>query len=456
MNNEQLIINNERVSFPDGFLWGTATSSYQIEGAWQADGKGESIWDRFSHTPDKIKDGSTGDVACDHYHRWQDDIALMQSLGMQSYRFSISWPRILPNGRGAVNEAGLDFYDKLVDGLLAAGIRPFITLYHWDLPQALQDEGGWENRATVAAFAEYAEAVSARLGDRVTDWITHNEPWVAAFIGHAWGVHAPGKQSYPAALRVAHHLLLSHGTAVPIIRQNSPNAQVGITLNLTVADPADPNNPADWDAARQLDGQMNRWFLDPINGRYYPADLTAAYEKEFPACMNFIEAGDMATIAAPTDFLGVNYYTRAVVKAGEGIMPEQIKVADAPHTEMGWEVHPDSLYRLLMRLHYDYRPRRLYVTENGASYGTGLDENGRVPDIDRLNFLRDHFHAAHRAIAQGVPLDGYFVWSLMDNFEWGEGYEQRFGIVWVDFETQKRTPKASALWYRDVIGKNGL
>ncbi len=442
--------------FPNNFLWGTATSSYQIEGAWKEDGKGESIWDRFSHTPGKIKDGSTGDVACDHYHRWQDDIALMKGLGMQAYRFSIAWPRILPQGRGAVNKAGLDFYDKLVDGLLTAGIRPFVTLYHWDLPQALQEEGGWENRAVVDAFAEYADVVSRRLGDRVTDWITHNEPWVAAFIGYAFGFHAPGKTEYPAAFRAAHHLLLSHGTAVSIIRQNSPNAQVGITLNLNVSDPADPNNPADWDAARQMDGFINRWFLDPVNGRHYPADMVAHFENAFPHSINFIQSGDMATIAAPTDFLGVNYYTRAVVKARDGFLPEQIKIETSPYTDIGWEVHPNSLYRLLNRLHHEYRPQKMYITENGASYGTGPDGNGRVADTRRLNFLRGHFAAAHRAIEQGVPLAGYFVWSLMDNFEWAEGYEQRFGIVWVDFETQERIPKDSALWVRDVIDSNGF
>ncbi len=444
------------LTFPDNFLWGTATSAYQIEGAWREDGKGESIWDRFSHTPGKIKDGATGDTACDHYHRWPEDIDLMVSLGLQAYRFSLSWPRILPQGRGAVNQAGLDFYDRLVDGLLAAGIRPFITLYHWDLPQALQDEGGWENRATADAFAQYAAIVSQRLGDRAQDWITHNEPWVAAFIGHAFGGHAPGKTSWPAALRAAHHLLLSHGLAVPLIRQNSPGAQVGVTLNLTVADPANPDDPADWDAARRMDGFVNRWFLGPLYGRRYPADMTAGYEQAFPGSLNFIQPGDMAAIAAPTDFLGVNYYNRAVVRAGSGLIPDQVKIAASPYTDMGWEVHPDSLYQLLNRLHYDYRPRRLYITENGASYGDAPDENGRIADTRRLDFLRGHFAAAHRAIRQGVPLAGYFVWSLMDNFEWGEGYEQRFGLVWVDFTTQERLPKDSALWYRDVIARNGV
>ena len=444
------------LEFPKNFIWGTATSSYQIEGAWDEDGKGESIWDRFSHTPNKIKDASTGDIACDHYHRYKEDIALMKSLGMQAYRFSIAWARIFPEGRGKVNQAGLDFYDNLVNALLDAGIRPFITLYHWDLPQALQDKGGWENREIVDTFAEYAHVVSERLGDRVKDWITHNEPWVVAYVGNVWGVHAPGKTDYKSAFRVAHHLLLSHGMAVPIIRKNSTDSQVGITLNLTVADPADPENPADWDAARQMDGFMNRWFLDPLYGRHYPADMVASFEKEYPGSINFIQEGDMKKIAMPTDFLGVNYYTRAVVKATEGVIPEQVKVETSDYTDMDWEIHPTSLTELLKRLHYDYRPRQIYITENGASYATAPNEDGRVEDTQRLDFLRAHFSAAHRAIQDGVPLAGYFVWSFMDNFEWGEGYKKRFGIVWVDFETQERIPKDSALWYSKVIEKNSV
>ncbi len=444
------------LEFPKDFLWGSATSSYQIEGAWNEDGKGESIWDRFSHTPDKIKDGSNGDIACDHYHRYQEDVDLMKFLGLKAYRFSIAWARILPEGCGEVNEAGLDFYDNLVDALLEAGIRPFATLYHWDLPQALQDEGGWENRDTVDAFKEYADVVSKRLGDRVKDWITHNEPWVAAYIGNAWGVHAPGKRDYKSAFRVAHHLLLSHGVSVPVIRKNSADAQVGITLNLTVADPANPASPADWDAVRQMDGFMNRWFLDPLYGRNYPADMVAGFEKAYPDSINFIQAGDMETIAVPTDFLGVNYYTRTVVKAGEGVMPEQVKVEDSPYTDMDWEVHPDSLTELLNRLHYEYRPPKIYVTENGASYADAPNEEGCVKDTRRLEFLREHYIATYRAIQQGVPLAGYFVWSLLDNFEWGEGYKERFGITWVDFKTQERTLKDSALWYREVIKGNGV
>ncbi|RLD03097.1 MAG: beta-glucosidase [Chloroflexi bacterium] len=444
------------LKFPKNFIWGTATSSYQIEGAWNEDGKGESIWDRFSHTPEKIKDASSGDVACDHYHRYQEDVDLMKSLGMQAYRFSIAWARIFPDGRGEVNQAGLDFYDNLVDALLDAGIRPFVTLYHWDLPQALQDEGGWENRAIVDAFAEYADVVSKRLGDRVKDWITHNEPWVAAYIGNAWGVHAPGKTEYKSALRVAHHLLLSHGAAVPIIRKNSADSQVGITLNLTVADPADPENPSDWDAARQMDGFMNRWFLDPLYGRHYPADMVASFDTAYPDSINFIEEGDLETIAAPTDFLGVNYYTRAVVRATEGVMPEQVKVETSDYTDMNWEIHPVSLTELLNRLYYDYRPRKIYITENGASYATAPNKEGRVEDTKRLEFLQGHFNAAHRALQDGVPLAGYFVWSFMDNFEWGEGYGERFGITWVDFDTQERIPKDSALWYSKVIEANGL
>ena len=441
-------------TFPENFLWGSATSSYQIEGAWNEDGKGESIWDRFSHTPNKIKDGGTGDIACDHYHRYQEDVNLMKNLGLKAYRFSIAWARILPNGRGEINQVGLDFYDKLVDSLLEAEIRPFATLYHWDLPQALQDEGGWENRATVDAFAEYADWVSKKLGDRVRDWITHNEPWVAAYIGNAWGVHAPGKCDYKSAFRVAHHLLLSHGEAVPVIRQNSTDSQIGITLNLTVADPADSQNPADWDAARQMDGVMNRWFLDPLYGRLYPADIVASIEKFFPKSLDFIQEGDLEKIARPTDFLGVNYYTRSVVKDGDGFLPEQIKPKTSTYTDMDWEIHPASLTELLNRLHYDYRPQKIYITENGASYADAPNEKGRIADSRRLEFLSEHFIAAHRSIEQGVPLVGYFVWSFMDNFEWGEGYKERFGITWVDFDTQERILKDSALWYREVIAEN--
>jgi beta-glucosidase len=447
--------------FPKGFLWGTATASYQIEGAWDEDGKGESIWDRFAHTPGRIEDGTSGDVACDHYHRWPEDVDLMKSLNLQAYRFSVAWPRVLPDGRGAVNQAGLDFYSRLVDGLLEASITPFVTLYHWDLPQALQDEGGWPERTTAEAFVEYTDVVSRHLGDRVVHWMTHNEPWAVAFAGHQMGAHAPGWQEWPAAFRAAHHLLLSHGWAVPVLRRNSPGAQVGISLNLTHVEPAS-DSAADLDACRRLDGHVDRWFLDPLYGRHYPADMVADHvaQGRLPARgLDFVQSGDLQAIATPTDFLGFSYYTRALVRALEdgGDLPHIDSFApEAKRTEMGWEIYPHGLYRVLCRLHFDYQVPKLYVTENGASYSDGPDAGGRVRDERRVRYLQDHLAAAHRAIESGVPLAGYFIWSLMDNFEWAKGYTQRFGLVWIDYQTQQRIPKDSALWYHDVIARNAV
>jgi beta-glucosidase len=447
------------VQFPQGFLWGAATSSYQIEGAWQEDGKGESIWDRFAHTPGKVIDGTNGDVACDHYHRWRDDVALMKQLGLQAYRFSIAWPRILPTGRGQVNQAGIDFYSRLVDELLAADIIPFVTLYHWDLPQTLQDQGGWPRRATAEAFVEYAEVVARALGDRVKNWITHNEPWCIGLLSHQIGEHAPGWRNWPAALTAAHHVLLSHGWATPVIRRESPGAEVGITLNFTPAYPAS-SSPADQDAVRRFDGYYNRWFLDPVYGRHYPADMVADYQAAglLPRGLDFVKPGDMEAIAAPTDFLGVNNYTRAILTASEaGYLPQEVRPGHvADFTEMGWEVYPRGLFDLLNRFHFAYGIPKLYITENGASYGNEPDEQGVIDDQPRIAYLRDYLVACQAAIAQGVPLAGYFQWSLMDNFEWARGYTQRFGIVWVDFETQQRTPKASAEWYAAVIAANAV
>jgi beta-glucosidase len=448
------------LSFPADFVWGSATSAYQVEGAWNEDGKGESIWDHFDHQPGHIHDGSTGDVACDHYHRWRDDIALMRSLGILAYRFSINWPRVLPAGRGPVNARGLDFYSRLVDGLLEAGITPFITLYHWDLPQALQDAGGWPARATAAAFVELAEAVSGRLGDRVQHWVTINEPWCVCFLGHLTGEHAPGlKNDWPASLLAAHHVLLGHGWAVPVLRRNSPGAQVGIVLNPAQAVAASPS-VYDHEALRHFDGYFNRWFLDPLYGRPYPPDMVADYQAQgrLPAeGLGFVRPGDAVAIAAPTDFLGLNYYSRSIVRdtaASQNLPPAVVR---EPHeTEMGWEVYPGALVDLLVRVQRDYKPAAIYITENGASYSDGPAADGRIHDRRRLDYLRSHLRAAHRALELGVPLKGYFAWSLMDNFEWAWGYAQRFGLVWVDFATQERRPKDSALWYRDVIARNRL
>jgi beta-glucosidase len=452
--------NGSRARFPKDFVWGAATSAYQIEGAFDADGRGESIWDRFCRTPGKVEDGATGDVACDHFHRWREDVALMKDLGLQAYRFSISWPRVLPEGRGTVNEKGLDFYSRLVDALLEAGITPFATLFHWDLPQRLQDAGGWPSRATADAYLDYVETTTRRLGDRVQHWITHNEPWCASFLSHQVGRHAPGWTDWPAALAASHHLLLSHGAAVPIVRAHSPGAEVGITLNLTPAEPASASR-ADRDACRHFDGYFNRWFLDPVHGRDYPADMIRDYADagRLPSdWSSLVRPRDLETIAVPTDFLGVNYYNRAVVRSdvpeAENLPRTVFLAPESEWTEMGWEVHPDGLYQMLCRVHFDYGPRRMFVTENGASWTDVPEASGRVPDEKRRVFVKEHLRAARRAVEAGVPLHGYFVWSLLDNFEWDRGYSQRFGIVWVDYATQRRIPKDTALWYRRVIAGN--
>src|SRR6266498_563502 len=450
-----------KMIFPKDFLWGAATASYQIEGGGDKHGKGESTWDRFTHTPGKILNNDTGDVADDHYRLWKKDIGLMKKLGLQAYRFSISWPRVLPNGRGKVNQKGLDFYSKLVDGLLDANIKPFVTLFHWDTPQALEDEGGWPMRSTAEAFVEYADLISRTLGDRVKNWITHNEPAVVAWLGYGTGVHAPGKTDFKLSMPAAHHLLLSHGWAVPVIRRNSPNAEAGITLNIEWKTAAS-NSFADLDLARQDDGRWFRWFADPVYGRGYPLDVTEDFKKidALPNGMDFVHEGDMKTIAVPTDFIGLNYYSRNISRASEKDNDPQT-VFPQPRTpeywtEMPWENYPDGLTGVLGRVYFNYSPLKLYVTENGASYSTSPDDKGNVRDIHRTNYLRTHFVAMHRAIQAGVPLAGYFVWSLMDNFEWSHGYSQRFGIVWVDYETQKRYLKDSAKWYKGVIKKNGF
>lgn len=448
-----------RIEFPPDFIWGTATASYQIEGAVREDGRGESIWDRFSHTPAAISDGSTGDVACDHYHRWREDVALLKAMNTKAYRFSIAWPRVFPEGRGSLNPEGVDFYNRLVDSLLEAGIEPYVTLYHWDLPQALQDHGGWADRGTVEAFVEYADVVSRALGDRVKNWTTMNEPWCISILSHALGQHAPGLRDWNTALRVAHHVLLAHGQAVPVLRRNSPQADVAITLNFEWAQSAS-TAPADYDAMRIYDGFYNRWFLDPVFGRGYPADMVEHYTTHgaLPDGMDFVRPGDLAVIAAPIDWLGVNYYTRALVKGGaDDILPERdVAGMTRPRTDFDWEIAPDGLYNLLCRLHFDYQVPRMMVTENGASFHDGPDAQGKVDDQRRIAYLRDHFAAARRAMDAGVPLTGYFVWSALDNFEWAAGYKERFGLIHVDFATQKRTPKASSHWFRDVIASGSV
>lgn len=450
-----------KITFPEHFLWGAATASYQIEGAWNKHGKGESTWDRFTHTPGKIRNNDTGDVAIDHYRLWKKDIGLMKKIGLKAYRFSISWPRILPTGSGKVNQKGLDFYNKLIDALLKADIVPFVTLNHWDLPQTLEDKGGWPVRTTGDAFVEYADVMTRSLGDRVKNWITHNEPAVVAWLGYATGVHAPGLRDYGLAARAAHHLMLSHGQAVPVIRRNSPDAEVGITLDISWRIPAS-NSRADRELVRRDDGLWFRWFADPLFGRGYPSDKVADFTKlgALPNGLDFVQPGDMEIIATPTDFMGLNYYSRNVYRAdGDDNDPQVLfpnpKVPEH-WTEMGWEIYPEGLTSILARVYFNYQPPKLYITENGASYSTPPDETGRVADELRIHYLRTHFAAAYRAIQMGVPLAGYFVWSLMDNFEWSWGYAQRFGLIWVDFETQKRILKDSARWYKRVIKKNGF
>jgi beta-glucosidase len=424
-----------------------SSAAYQVEGAVAEDGRGESIWDRFCATPGKVRNGESGAIACDFYHRYGEDIELMKDLGVDAFRFSVSWPRIFPAGRGRPNPGGFDFYDRLVDRLLGAGITPFGVLYHWDLPQALEEEGGWTQRGIVEAFADYTGVVAEHLGDRVDHWITHIEPWVIAWLGYGWGEHAPGHTSEAEALAAAHHVLVSHGRAVEVLRQVAPRAQVGIALNLDHLWPA-RDTDADRAAAHWLDGHHSRWFLGPLFRGAYPQDMVDGWEKIMPP----IEEGDMATIAAPIDFLGVNYYTSGLVAADAGGgSPRQVLQEGIARTDMDWEIRPDGLREVLLRVARDYGPRAIYLTENGAAFPDVVDHKGKVLDVERREFLEAHVAAAAQAVAAQVPLRGYFVWALLDNFEWAFGYWRRFGLVHVDYPTQKRLPKASFYWYRDFI-----
>ncbi|MBV8035485.1 GH1 family beta-glucosidase [Roseateles sp.] len=437
-----------RKQFPADFRWGVSTSSFQIEGAGQEDGKGESIWDRFCSEPGRIRDGSNGLVACDHYHRWPEDLDLAKSLGVNAYRFSIAWPRILPQGRGAPNEAGLAFYDRLVDGMLERGLDPWATLYHWDLPQTLQEQGGWTTRDTVAAFLEYTDLVTRRLGDRVKHWITHNEPWCSCIMGYWEGVHAPGGTRLADAMQASHHVLLSHGQAVALIRRNVAEARVGITLSLHPVSAAS-GSAEDRAALQRHDGLRNRWFLDPLFGRGYPEDTLALLGDAAPHVL----PGDLEAIAAPTDFLGVNYYFPEMVAdapdAGhDGPMRTRLVEREGvERTGFGWEVSPQGLVDLLTRIQRDYNPPAIQLTENGSTFEDRLTPDGRVHDAQRLSYLQRHLAALKQAMDAGVPVKGYFAWSLLDNFEWAEGYMRRFGLAYVDYATQQRTLKDSGLWY---------
>jgi len=447
--------------FPNDFKWGTATAAFQIEGAANEDGRGQSIWDVFAKTPGKIDNGDTGDTADGHYHHWQEDIDLMRKLGYKAYRFSLSWPRILPEGTGKVNQAGLDFYSRLIDKLLDSGIHPLVTLYHWDLPAALP--GGWTNRSTVTAFEEFTSVVVRSLGDRVKEWITINEPFCASFLSYLYGKHAPGQTDLHSALAASHHLLLAHGMAVSVIRSLSPDARVGITLNEGPFYPYS-QSAADLSAARHGDGELNRWFLDPLYGRQYPLDMLKDYAAMGGITSlepDFVKPGDMEKIAIPTDFLALNYYTRSIVRtdlpdgATSGHGPA-MATPDEKHTEMGWEIFPFGLYETIVRAYFTYKPKEIIISENGASYSDAPDSSGRVRDERRIAYLKGHLEAIANAIKAGVPVSGYYVWSLLDNFEWSFGYAQRFGIIYVDYKTLKRYPKDSAYWYGDIARKNNL
>jgi beta-glucosidase len=436
-------------AFGGDFVWGVATSAYQIEGAVDEDGRLPSIWDTFSRVPGATDGGDTGDVACDHYHRWQEDVGLIKQLGVDAYRLSIAWPRVVPTGSGAVNAKGLAFYDRLVDALLEAGIRPFVTLYHWDLPQALQDEGGWPRRDTAYRFADYATAVAEALGDRVADWTTLNEPLCSSWIGHLEGAMAPGLRDLEAAVRTSYHLHLGHGLATQAIRAVAKRTpSVGIVNNLSPIEPA-TDSDADRAAALRMDGHVNRWWLDPILGRGYPEDMVRVYGVDLP-----IQDGDLETIAQPLDYLGLNYYFRQIVTddpQGRAPYARQVEVPGATTTAMGWEVNADGLEQLLLRLTREYGAQRIYITENGSAWDDEVTAEGTVDDPERIAYLEDHLAACARAVRQGAPLAGYFAWSLMDNFEWAYGYAKRFGLIHVDYDTQIRTIKASGHRYAELI-----
>ncbi|MFD8262318.1 GH1 family beta-glucosidase [Streptomyces griseoluteus] len=435
-------------AFPDNFRWGTATSAYQIEGAVTEDGRSPSIWDTFSHTPGKIDGDDNGDIACDHYHRWHDDLGLMRQLGVDMYRLSVAWPRVMPGGDGPLNPKGLAFYDELTDALLEAGITPSVTLYHWDLPQVLQDRGGWPERETAEHFAAYASAVAERLGDRVTHWATLNEPLCSAWIGHLEGKMAPGWTDLTAAVRASYHLLLGHGLATQAIRAAAPDAEIGIVTNLSTVYAA-TDRPEDVAAAHRQDGHVNRWWLDPVHGRGFPADMVEVYGVELPE-----KPGDLETIAAPLDWLGLNYYMPAHVAddpAGPAPYTRSVRREGVPRTGMDWEIDASGIETLLLRLTEEYGARKIYVTENGSSFPDRVGPDGTVDDPERRAYLESHLAACASATAKGAPLAGYFAWSLMDNFEWAYGYDKRFGLFHVDYATQARTIKASGRRYAEII-----
>ncbi|MEV4249277.1 GH1 family beta-glucosidase [Streptosporangium canum] len=469
MTTQETRIQTPDLVFPTGFVWGAATSAYQIEGAVSEDGRGRSIWDTFVQQPGRVVNGENADVAIDHYHRYRDDVRMMADLGLGAYRFSVSWPRIQPDGSGAVNAKGLDFYSRLVDELLASGVDPWVTLYHWDLPQALEDAGGWPSRETSKRFADYAAAVHDALGDRVRNWSTVNEPWCAAFLGYASGEHAPGRREPAQAVRAAHHLLLAHGLATSAMRAQRADSRIGGSVNLYAISPQ-TGSEADRDAARRIDGLQNRFFLDALLKGEYPADVL----EDLAEMAGFVQDGDMEVISAPLDMLLINYYSRFTVSGTPGgaasaaaaptnagspwVGSEDVSFVEGgrPVTAMGWEIDDSGLHELLLRVAREYPRIPLVISENGAAFDDVVDADGVVHDRERLNYIDAHLRTCHAAIEAGVPLEGYFAWSLMDNFEWAWGYGKRFGLVRVDYETQLRVPKESALWYAGTIRRGGL
>ncbi|OPZ89576.1 MAG: Beta-glucosidase [Firmicutes bacterium ADurb.Bin419] len=444
----------KKSEFPKDFMWGSATASYQVEGAYNEDGRGESIWDRFSHTPGKVLNSDNGDVACDHYHRYEEDVRLMKELGLKYYRFSIAWPRIFPDGTGKPNEKGIDFYKRLTNLLLENGISPSATLFHWDFPQKLEDKGGWANRDTVKHFEDYAAYIFKSLGDIVPMWFTHNEPYVFSHLGHALGSHAPGKTDLSESLHVAHNLLLSHGKVVSLYRDMNLKGEIGISLNLSTKYPVSQKEE-DIKAAWMSDGLLNRWYLDPLFRGCYPKDVLEHYSRRN---INFTYSDeDLKIINQPFDFLALNYYSPEFIRHDDNteFVGVNGEFSNFEKTEMGWIVYPQGLYDLLKRLDKDYGKPNLIVSENGAAFNDVVESDGSIRDNRRINYLNEHLLACNKAIQDGVNLKGYFVWSLMDNFEWGFGYSKRFGIIHVDYKTLKRTIKQSGHWYKNVIQNNG-
>ena len=451
------MISKKQYAFPEGFFWGAASASYQVEGAVQKDGRGESIWDRFCSIPGNVDNGDSGATACDHYHRYKEDVALMKEMGLNSYRFSIAWPRVMPTGRGPVNEKGLDFYSNLVDELLAAGIEPCVTLYHWDLPQAMQDIGGWANTDMPLYFLEYAKAVFDRLNGRVNYWMTLNEPYCAAFLGNYEGRQAPGIRDFSTALRVAHNLYVAHGYTVRYFRENKISGEIGIALNLMGRLPYS-QQAEDIEAAKRADGYLNRWFADPIFRGSYPEDMLKLYRNKGVRLPDFKQA-DMELIAAPLDFVGLNYYNDFYVRADKSRWPLGFSIQNPPlipTNQRDWPITEDGFREMLLRMKNDYGAKRILITENGTSENDAIGLDGTVDDAKRVDYLKRHILKMHQAIEEGVDVIGYLQWSFCDNFEWAFGYGSRFGLVYIDFITQRRIIKRSGRWYGELAKGNAL